>query len=49
MGVLGGASNGEDRGGGCGLGGTSQPIYEKYILGMLGIERLNDAKRVPSN
>ena len=28
--------------------GTSEPIYEKYILGLLGIERLKDAKRVPS-
>ncbi|HPW11896.1 NAD(P)/FAD-dependent oxidoreductase [Thermomonas sp.] len=25
--------------------GTSEPIYEKYILGMLGIERLKDVKR----
>ena len=28
--------------------GTSEPIYEKYILGALGIERLKDVKRVPS-
>ena len=28
--------------------GTSEPIYEKYILGLLGIERLKDVKRVPS-
>ena len=28
--------------------GTSEPIYEKYILGLLGIERLKDAKRAPS-
>ena len=28
--------------------GTSEPIYEKYILSMLGIERLKDVKRVPS-
>ena len=28
--------------------GTSEPIYEKYILGMLGIERLKDVKHVPS-
>ena len=27
--------------------GTSEPIYEKYILGMLGIERLKDVKRSP--
>ena len=25
--------------------GTSEPIYEKYILGLLGIERLKDVKR----
>ncbi len=25
--------------------GTTEPIYEKYILGMLGIERLKDVKR----
>jgi sulfide:quinone oxidoreductase len=25
--------------------GTSEPIYEKYVLGALGIERLKDAKR----
>lgn len=25
--------------------GTSEPIYEKHILGLLGIERLKDAKR----
>ncbi len=28
--------------------GTSEPIYEKYILGLLGIERLKDAERAPS-
>ena len=28
--------------------GTSEPIYEKYILGALGIERLKDAERAPS-
>ena len=28
--------------------GTSEPIYEKHILGLLGIERLKDVKRVPS-
>ena len=28
--------------------GTSEPIYEKYILSMLGIERLKDVKRVPA-
>ena len=28
--------------------GTSEPIYEKYILGLLGIERLKDAVRAPS-
>ena len=28
--------------------GTSEPVYERYILGMLGIERLKDVKRVPS-
>ncbi|WP_317616522.1 NAD(P)/FAD-dependent oxidoreductase [Marilutibacter maris] len=28
--------------------GTSEPIYEKYILGALGIERLKDVKRKPS-
>ena len=27
--------------------GTSEPIYEKYILRMLGIERLKDVKRTP--
>nr|WP_275672661.1 FAD/NAD(P)-binding oxidoreductase [Thermomonas flagellata] len=27
--------------------GTSEPIYEKQILSMLGIERLKDVKRVP--
>ena len=25
--------------------GTSEPVYEKYILGLLGIERLKDVKR----
>jgi sulfide:quinone oxidoreductase len=25
--------------------GTSEPIYEQYILSMLGIERLKDVKR----
>lgn len=28
--------------------GTSEPVYEKYVLGLLGIERLKDVKRVPS-
>ena len=28
--------------------GTSEPIYEKQILSMLGIERLKDVKRVPN-
>ena len=28
--------------------GTSEPVYERYILGMLGIERLKDVRRVPS-
>ncbi len=28
--------------------GTSEPIYEKYILSALGIERLKDVRRVPS-
>jgi sulfide:quinone oxidoreductase len=29
--------------------GTSEPIYEKYILGMLGIERLKPGVHAPSS
>lgn len=29
--------------------GTSEPIYEKYVLGLLGIERLKDVKRPSSS
>ena len=29
--------------------GTSEPIYEKYILSMLGIERLKDVRRAPQS
>ncbi|MEO6227843.1 MAG: FAD/NAD(P)-binding oxidoreductase [Thermomonas sp.] len=29
--------------------GTSEPIYEKYVLGLLGIERLKDVKRSSSS
>ena len=28
--------------------GTSEPIYEKYLMGMIGIDRLKDVKRVPA-
>ena len=29
--------------------GSSEPVYEKYIMGMLGIERLKSGKRASSS
>jgi sulfide:quinone oxidoreductase len=29
--------------------GTSEPVYEKYIMGMLGIERLKSGRRASTS